>query len=334
MVSIGNEQFFVAHDLLDLLDNGRVMDAPHPMPHIVFIQHKHVRLGLGGQQLLDLRLGVAVKHENLPEMRLGVAEQLQPVFTGLGMGLLVPEDHLVGVVMHLSQCNEAAPLGHVMVAGSRECLGIEVYRRFRVLFQDAACPPVMQVFGCTGIDVEPRTIGLPGAPQDDADQVMLAQFVVLVLHLRGNLVIGLRDHVPNANLVRVVTKCFEGDYLCHVREPCYSASSLRYLKWMWRTRRPSPSRLPELPKFVIAIISYSGKICLCWRSFSSGGHLYGNRGDSSGNPVLLSLNILFPCGSATLAILSSRKENLIVRFQHLMRCKNLRKDERQSAVCQ
>ena len=161
MVSIGNEELLIAHQLLNFLDDCGIVYAPETVPHLIFIQHKHVRLGFSGQQAFNLGLRVTVEHENLAKMRPGMAQQVQTVFTGLGVGLFMPEDHLIGIVMHSSQCNKAAPLGHFMGAGHGKGLGIEIYRRFMVLLEDAAGTPVMQVLSGAGIDVESGAVGLP-----------------------------------------------------------------------------------------------------------------------------------------------------------------------------
>ena len=79
VVAISNQQLFIAHELLDGLYDSGIMDAPHTMQSLKFVQHGHIWLFIGLQQPFDFRIRIAVKHENLAEMGLGLAQQIKAV---------------------------------------------------------------------------------------------------------------------------------------------------------------------------------------------------------------------------------------------------------------
>ena len=58
---------------------------------------------------------IGVQHEELAEVRVGVAQQFQAVLLGTGEGLLVPVDDAGGIVFHRAQPDEA--LAHQPLAG-------------------------------------------------------------------------------------------------------------------------------------------------------------------------------------------------------------------------
>ena len=55
-------------------------------------------------------------------------------------------------------------------------------------------------------------------PQDDAHQVVRAGSVVSILHLRGDLVVGLGNNLWDGNPGRVITKRAKGFNVGHVWE--------------------------------------------------------------------------------------------------------------------
>ncbi len=65
------------------------------------------------------------------------------------------EDDFAVVVLHLTQSDEAAPLGGRTgsVAGNLESLGVEVNAGLRVGHQDAFCPPLPQGSSGPGVHV-------------------------------------------------------------------------------------------------------------------------------------------------------------------------------------
>ena len=64
------------------------------------------------EDLLHAAGGVRVEHEDLAEVGAGGLEQVEPVALGLGEGLLVAEDDLLGVVVELAEGDKAAAFLH------------------------------------------------------------------------------------------------------------------------------------------------------------------------------------------------------------------------------
>src|ERR1039458_2045087 len=79
-------------------------------------------------------------------MGLQGSQQVQPVRLRLAERLLMTEDDLAVVVLHLTQGDEAAPFGDRAgsVAGDLESLGVEINAGLRVRRQNAFGPPLLQ----------------------------------------------------------------------------------------------------------------------------------------------------------------------------------------------
>ena len=73
----------------------------------------------------------------------------------------------------------------------------------------------MEIFCCPGVHVEGVSISFSGLSQDDPNQIMRAPLIVLCLHFRRDLVIGLGEHVLQFHLVRIVAKRFEWNDFSH-----------------------------------------------------------------------------------------------------------------------
>src|ERR1700735_3865193 len=107
MVSVGDDESFVAHGGVDRIDDFGIRNLPNAMQNLIFIGNGDVRLGRGGEERFDLS-GVLVKHENLAEGGGGGAEKIESVSIGLGQGLLVPEDDAGGIVLNPAESYESA----------------------------------------------------------------------------------------------------------------------------------------------------------------------------------------------------------------------------------
>ncbi len=125
------------------------------------------------------------------------------------------EDDAVRVVFDPAQGDDAAPLHFSGPAGRREALHIKVERGFGVLQKNALLAPVLKRPGRTGVPVLPGMVAGVLFAKDDAHQVVRAGCVVAILHLRGDLVVGLGDNLWNRYPGRVITKRAKGFYVGH-----------------------------------------------------------------------------------------------------------------------
>ena len=138
----------------------------------------------------------------------------------LGEGLFMAVDDLVGVVVEVAEGYEAAALADFVGVGDCVGLGVAVEGWFGLFAEDAVLAPVFEGFGGAGVDVvgllaggqELLGLGVAGEvfAEDDADEVVGAGVVVALLHLRGDLVVGLGDDVFHLDASGVVTEGAEG----------------------------------------------------------------------------------------------------------------------------
>src|SRR5579864_2304675 len=117
--------------------------------------------------------------------------------------------------MNPAKGDESATLGDIARAGDGEVLRVQVKGRLSILTQYAARAPVMKVFRGAGVNVEGVVVGFPTAAEDDAHQIVGAALVVPGLHFRSDFVVGLRDHVAQFELMRVIPKRSKGENICH-----------------------------------------------------------------------------------------------------------------------
>ena len=138
----------------------------------------------------------------------------------LGEGLFVPVDDFVGVVVEVAEGDEAAALLDLIGVGDGVGLGVAVEGWFGLFAEDVVLAPVFEGLGGAGVDVvgllaggeEVLGLGVAGEvfAEDDADEVVGAGVVVALLHLRGDLVVGLGDDVFHMDAGDVVAECAEG----------------------------------------------------------------------------------------------------------------------------
>ncbi len=192
VVAVGDEQLLVRHQLADALAAGNL---PHAVYGAVLVGHLGQRRRPGGfiEQGVHGAGGVGIEHEDLAEVGVGVAQQLEAVLLGAGEGLLVAVNHAGGIVLHRSQRDEA--FAHQVLAGvgDGEFLEIGEDAGLRVARQNAGGGPIVQVARGAGIDVVGVRIARAALAQNHAHQVIRAGRQVAGLHGRGNLVVRLRD---------------------------------------------------------------------------------------------------------------------------------------------
>ena len=144
VVAVGDQQLLVRHQLLDA---RRVGDLPEAVHGAVLVGDLGQRRGCGRlvEQRVDGAVGVGVQHEELAEVRVGVAQQLQAVLLGPGERLLVAVDDAGGVVLDAAERDEA--LAHQALAGigHREFLEVGEHAGLGIARQHAGRDPVLQM---------------------------------------------------------------------------------------------------------------------------------------------------------------------------------------------
>ena len=76
--------------------------------------------------------------------------------------------------------------------------------------------PVCEGLGGAGVDVICLVVAFVVLAEDDADEVVGAAVVVGLLHLGGDLVVGLGDYVFQTNFLGIVAEGAEGVDLGHL----------------------------------------------------------------------------------------------------------------------
>ena len=207
VMAVGDDELLVGHGGGQQADRGRVADAPEAVKNAVLVGD----FGLGGavavvEDLLDASGGVGVEHEDLSEVGAGGFEEVEAVVFGLGEGLLVAEDDLLGVLVELAEGNKTSPLLHNFRSGNLETLRIGEDAGVLLLGEDALLAPGGEVACGAGIDAFALfRVKEFRQSEDDADQIVRAALVVSLLHGRGDLVVGLGDGVFEADRGGIVT---------------------------------------------------------------------------------------------------------------------------------
>ena len=87
MMPVGDDEFLVAHSILDGGDDGRVPDPPDAMDDIVFVGDFDVGSGLrdtcGSELGVDFS-GAAIEHENLSEVGAIGSQEVEAIGFGFG----------------------------------------------------------------------------------------------------------------------------------------------------------------------------------------------------------------------------------------------------------
>ena len=194
VVAVGDEQFLVRHELLDL---GGGADLPHAVDGAVLVGDFGDGRRGGGliEQGVDGAGRVGIEHEDGFEVGVGVLEQLHAVLLGTGEGLLVAEDDARGVVFHLAEGDEALADEALAGIGNDEFLEVGEHAGFGIARPDAAQDPLLHGAGGAGVDIFGFAVAGAALSEDDAHQIVGARLEVVALHGRRDLVVGLGDKV-------------------------------------------------------------------------------------------------------------------------------------------
>ena len=178
------------HQPLQRGDRGRVVDFPEPVGHAEvvggFLRGLVADAGLGG--LDHLAIVVRVEAEDRAEVEPGGVEERQAVGLGAGEGVLVRIDPARAERFEADPGEE--PLAGVGLALDLEGLAVEVVRRVGVLAEDAAPEPLLEEAGGPGVAVRLGRIAGLLAVQLEADDVVGAGIVKLVLEGGVDHVVG------------------------------------------------------------------------------------------------------------------------------------------------
>ncbi len=151
----------------------------------IFVNHNLVRRRLTAffEHAIHFTRWVRIEHENLSEMRMGMAEQFEPVLLGAGKRLLMAVYDARAVVLHRPEPDESAagkPLARIRNA---EVLDVCKQAGLRLAHQHPAGNPIVQVIGGTSVYVSRSIIRWQWLAQDDPDQVVRVQPEVPGAHL-------------------------------------------------------------------------------------------------------------------------------------------------------
>ena len=127
------------------------------------------------------------------------------------------EDDFAVVVLDLAQGDKAAPLSGRAggVAGNLESLRVEIKAGLRIGHQNTFGLPLLQ--GSSGARVHVLLVIVAGLrlAQNHAHQVIRAGCVILLLHCRGDFVVGLGHNIGGRHLRRVIPQSLKRKNICH-----------------------------------------------------------------------------------------------------------------------
>ncbi len=178
VVAVGDEQFLVRHQLLDLRVGA---DLPHAVDGAVLVGDFGDGRRSGG--LIEQGVDGAGR------------EQFHAVLLGTGEGLLVAEDDARCVVFHLAEGDEALADEAFAGVGNDEFLEIGEHAGFGIARPNAARDPLLHDAGGASVDVLSFAIAGAALSEDDAHQIVGARLEVMALHCGRDLVVGLGDKV-------------------------------------------------------------------------------------------------------------------------------------------
>lgn len=168
-----------------------------------------------GENRVDTLLRVGVEQKKLASMDTRVAKQFEAVGLGAGQGVLMAENHASGIFFELASTDKAAASAALGCAGHGKFLRVSIERGCGVLNDDVLCFPILEGRSSARIDIVTWRIGGELLPFFDGDEVVRVGVVVLLLHLRRNLVIRLGKNFLKRSDVRVESKCAEWEDLSH-----------------------------------------------------------------------------------------------------------------------
>ncbi len=213
VVAVGDDELFVGHGGDEEVDDVGVGEPPDLVDYAVFVGDGEVgrvvveAVGAFGaeDEFFSGEGGVGVEHVDLLAVGAGGLEEGEAVGFVLGEGLFVAVDDLVGVVVEVAEGDEAAAFADLVGMGDGVGLGVAVEGGLGLFAEDVFFAPGFEGLGGAGVDVvgllaggeEVLGFGVAGEvfAEDDADEVVGAGVVVALLHLRGDLVVGLGDDV-------------------------------------------------------------------------------------------------------------------------------------------
>src|SRR5258708_32976835 len=111
VVTVGDNQFFVAHLSPHRIDQASAGDLPNAVHDAVFVGNFNRGSGTGSaaDQGIDFT-GVFIKHEELAEVGAGTAKQVQTIGRGLGQSSLVAIYNPGRIVLETANGGEAEAL--------------------------------------------------------------------------------------------------------------------------------------------------------------------------------------------------------------------------------
>ena len=145
VVAIGDDELLVLHGGGDEIDEVGVGEAPDAVEDFVLVGdfevggggRSSVAVGTVEDETLGGEGGVGVEHVDLLAVSAGGFEEGEAVGFVLGEGLFVAVDDLFGVVVEVTEGDEAAAFLRGMRAGDDVGLGVAVEGGLRLLAEDA-----------------------------------------------------------------------------------------------------------------------------------------------------------------------------------------------------
>src|SRR5262245_55716916 len=116
MMTVGDEERLVAHELDDLRERPRVLDFREAMRDAVR-RGEACDLARGAESAFELARRIAIQHEAWTEVRGSGAEKLQPIFFRAGERAFVRKDDAIGERHELHEPEKPATRDGVRGAG-------------------------------------------------------------------------------------------------------------------------------------------------------------------------------------------------------------------------
>ena len=218
MMPIGDHELLRRHRRFDSPDRVRIGHRPEPVQHVELIAH--LDRGISSRDIFEQRLNLSrllvVQHEKLPRLRPRMTQQLDAVSFRRRKRPLVREHHPRAVIFHAPQRNKPDARPPRLRPRHQIILRVDVNRRRPILHQNFRGNPFLKLRRRPRVDVVLGRIARRRLALLNRNQVVSARRVIPLLHLRRDLVVGLRQHIFQCNAVRIVAVSSKGANLSHV----------------------------------------------------------------------------------------------------------------------
>src|SRR5881394_2059631 len=144
-----------------------------------------------------------------------IAEKFEAVSLWAGQRVLMAKNNARGIFFKAPGADKTAASATLVRAGNRKFLRVCVKRRRSILDDQVLRFPILERGGGAGIDIVAGAVTGIFAALFDGDEIGGVGVVILLLHFRGNFVVGLGEDILKWRELRIVAECAKRENLGH-----------------------------------------------------------------------------------------------------------------------